>query len=272
MFWVVQDNIYKEQKHSVLMKTLEERNIPHAEVKVVPFFDFLMPPDFDSHSFQGDIDEVKQVQIDEDGPIMVLGSLSLARIAKERGWTPGSFLNGQFHYQHWSKAFSGHLLNENAVINTFDKIEPIWDEFFFRPCEDTKIFNGEVTTKEKFFLWREKEMNSPYGCDYANDEVMISPLKEIISEYRFFVVDGKVVTYSQYKQDNELYQSNDVPTNIVLFAQQMVDLWQPVRAFVIDIANTSEGLKVIEINNFNSAGFYDADVVKIIDAIEGMNY
>jgi len=38
----------------------------------------------------------------------------------------------------------------------------------------------------------------------------------------------------------------------------------------MDIADTPDGLKVIEINNINSAGFYDADPQKIIMAIEEM--
>jgi len=48
----------------------------------------------------------------------------------------------------------------------------------------------------------------------------------------------------------------------------MVDRWQPAEAFVIDIAKTYDGLKVIEINNFNSSGFYSCDVYKIVDSIE----
>ena len=51
-----------------------------------------------------------------------------------------------------------------------------------------------------------------------------------------------------------------------------VDRFQPARAFVLDVADTLEGPKVIEVNNFNSAGLYACDVGKIVDAIEAMEF
>jgi hypothetical protein len=84
---------------------------------------------------------------------------------------------------------------------------------------------------------------------------LLAPLTEIFSEYRFLVVDGEVVTGSQYK-----------------YAQSMVDLWNPNRAFAIDIALTKNGYKVIEINSINSAGFYHCDIGKFVNAINNMKY
>jgi len=47
----------------------------------------------------------------------------------------------------------------------------------------------------------------------------------------------------------------------------MVDMWQPADAFVLDIALTHNGYKVLEVNCLNSAGFYAADVSKLVQAI-----
>jgi hypothetical protein len=112
---------------------------------------------------------------------------------------------------------------------------------------------------------------------------MISSVKTIISEYRMFIVDGKVVTGSMYKRGNQVIANEYVEPLVYEFTQKMVDEWQskvdcrlipevrvPAKAFVIDIAVTPFGMKVIEINNINSAGFYDADVQKIIMAIEDL--
>lgn len=272
MFWVIQNNIFREQNHSKLMKAIYRLNIPHIQVKVVPFYDRLIPSDFDSHEYQGDISEVPEIEIDSNQSIMVLGATSLARIAKRRGWEPGSFLNDNFHYDHWKNHFGHHLLNEEAVVDTFEKIQIPWDKFFIRPCEDTKDFNGTVTTIKDFLHWRDEEIASIGGCSFSNSQVVASPLKTIYAEYRFFIVDKKVVTYSQYKRGNNIFLSSEVNSEVIDFAQNMTNLWQPARAFVIDIADTSEGYKVIEINNFNSAGFYDCDVTKIIDAIENMSF
>lgn len=52
----------------------------------------------------------------------------------------------------------------------------------------------------------------------------------------------------------------------------MIEIWQPARAFVIDIALTQESYKIVEINCINSAGFYAADVSKIVNAIQKMRF
>lgn len=61
-------------------------------------------------------------------------------------------------------------------------------------------------------------------------------------------------------------------SNTRSFAQQMIDIWCPSRGFVIDVALTDDGYKMVEINGLNSAGFYAIDVQKLIEAIEGMHY
>jgi hypothetical protein len=48
----------------------------------------------------------------------------------------------------------------------------------------------------------------------------------------------------------------------------MVDRFQVADAFVIDVCLTDNGWKVIECNCINSAGFYDADIQKIIISLE----
>ncbi|MGV3619435.1 MAG: ATP-grasp domain-containing protein [Archangium sp.] len=39
-------------------------------------------------------------------------------------------------------------------------------------------------------------------------------------------------------------------------------------AFVIDIAETPNGLRIVELNTFNSAGFCAADVQRLVIAVE----
>jgi len=52
----------------------------------------------------------------------------------------------------------------------------------------------------------------------------------------------------------------------------MINDYQPSIAFVIDIVLTNNGYKIIEINNINSAGLYDANIMKIIEAINLIKY
>ena len=272
MFWVIQNNLYNEYGYTVLIDTLDRLNIQYVDVKVVPFFDILAPVDFDSHSYQKEIDKSIEPIIDDTGLVMVCGSLTLAKIAKQIGWVPGSFINDNFHYNEWKKAYGENLLNFDSVVGYLNTIKLTWDEFFIRPCEDTKEFSGMVLTKDQLYACQNGLIvEGIQYCD-SNPLVIAAPLREIYNEYRFFVIDGQIITYSQYKLGNKIVHSPYVDEEIIKFTQKMVDNWQPARAFVIDIALIPEGLKVIEINNFNSAGFYASDVNKIVGAIENMKF
>ena len=55
-------------------------------------------------------------------------------------------------------------------------------------------------------------------------------------------------------------------------SRQVARRSRAARAFVLDVADTLEGPKVIEVNNFNSAGLYACDVGKIVDAVEAMEF
>ena len=150
MFWVIQNNLYGEINHATLMQSLECLQILHIKVKIIPFCDKLIPSNFDSFDHYNSIDEIAEVEIDNNQQIMVCGAISLARIAKNRNWQPGSFLNENFHYSKWVEAYGNNILNYNSVVDTFENINPQWEEFFIRPCEDTKDFNGSVFSKEEF--------------------------------------------------------------------------------------------------------------------------
>jgi hypothetical protein len=90
-------------------------------------------------------------------------------------------------------------------------------------------------------------------------------------EWRFFVVAGKVVAGSRYRQWGLMdHRRIDAASEPWQFAQKMVDQWQPAEAFVIDLAKEhyDPSFKVIEINCINSAGFYNCDMTTVIKAIE----
>ena len=272
MFWVVQNNLYKEYGYNKLLDAIERLDIKHTIVKPIPIIERLAPIDLDSFVYNGPADEIPEPYIDESGLVMVCGSLTLANIAKKRGWVPGSFNNENFDYSIWNKIYKENLLNYNAKVCKFNEVKPWWNEFFIRPCEDNKAFTGYVTPYIDFDLWRQDVLSvkNDLWILKENTEVMVAPLKTIYNENRFFVVDGKIVTYSQYKVGENVIHSDVIGHEIIEFAEKMVDLWKPSRAFVIDIATTSEGLKVIELNCFNSAGFYACDVYKIVDSVESM--
>ncbi len=255
MHWVLQDNIFQEYGYDELLRVLERYEIPYTEVKVIPFIHKLIP------------------DIDFDEPVFVCGSTAMTKVAQRKGWKPGSFYNENFTYEAWSKGFGlDVILNPDAVVSRFDEIDIPMDEFFIRPCEDTKSFSGEVMNIADFKDWQSKVVgiNEDLAPLKPETMVMVSSVKEIYQEFRFFVVDTRIITGSRYKVGDQVHYTSDIDQDVTWFAEMLANHWQPTRAYVMDIARTPDGLKLIEINNINSAGFYDCDIGKIVEAIEGM--
>jgi hypothetical protein len=94
--------------------------------------------------------------------------------------------------------------------------------------------------------------------------------KKITQEIRFWVVGGKIVTQSTYRRGSFLAYDNVVDQDAIDFAQKMVDMFQLAPAFVIDLALTPNGWKIIECGSVSCAGFYDADMQKILMALENV--
>lgn len=259
MFWVLQDNLFNEDAFKDLLVQLDRQDTKYQVVKVIPFIGEMIP----------DIDV-------QDDYVFVLGATSMAKVAKRKGWVPGYF-GENLNYQNLLENYGSFMLNANCTVGRFDKLEKVWDEFHLRPVLDDKSFSGQVMNWEDFEEWRAKviaigdEENSLTTLT-GKDQVVMSPLLKIHAEYRFYVVDGKVVTGSMYKQGSRVYYKSDVDENISKFAQEMVTLWAPNRAFALDIADTPLGLKVIEINAINSSGFYACDMGKFVAAINEMKF
>ena len=281
MFWVVQENLYNEQGQRDLLRTLNRLSIPHIEVKFLPFLRKLVDNQLDINTIE-DVENLPEPNFPTgDGLVMVCGAIALARVATERGWVPGSFINENFHTSMWQKHLGDHLLNAGSRIITLKEFgrmlrhtppETHLTAKFIRPCNDDKAFTGLVVEAGQLKFWCNQLLAEALNTGrFTSDlELAISEPQELHGEFRFFVVDGRVVTGSRYRLGNQVLYSEEIPPHILKFSQQMVDLWQPARAFVIDIAETPMGPRVIEINNFNSAGFYASNVGKIVEAIEGM--
>lgn len=286
MLWVVQNNLYNEEGYVDFINALERLQVDYLIVKPVPFTNKLLPADFDS-AVQ-DFEQTPEPYIDNNQKIIVCGATSLSRVAKAKGWTPGTYLNDNFDFSVWREGFGAeNILNGDAVVGKVCDITiPQHGSVFIRPVHDTKAFSGMVVDRHEAvdFL---QQLNTIEEEEFApvhrNTEIMVSSVKKIYAEYRLFVVNGNVVTGSMYKQGNQVIHDDNVPRDVIIFAHKMIGEWQskvdiriipetrvPAKAFVVDIADTPEGMKVIEINNINSSGFYGADVQKIIMAIEDM--
>jgi hypothetical protein len=251
MHWIIQSNLSNETRDEDIYTTLDGGKIPYTAVKVIPF--------------SSELDPIPNVQ----NPIAVLGSTTLVRIAHKYGWRPGVFWDDDLTAETWIKHWGHELLNADAQYVRFADLQ-FEGVKFIRPTEDLKVFSGGLVHWGEFSAWKDKVLLYDDGTVTSETMCVVSSPKTIYAEYRFFVVDGKVVTGSRYKIGQRVTSSVQVDQDVWEYAQRMVDQWQPYQGFVIDVADTPEGFKIIEVNNLNSSGFYHCDVSKIIQAIENM--
>jgi hypothetical protein len=260
MYWVVQENIRDEASYDSFIAALQELNVQHEIVKVIPFAHEVIP------------------DINPTGRVIVCGSTSLDMVARKKGWEPGTFLNVNFDQRVWSRIYGTDLLNADAEFFNFCKIPSFSGLKFIRPVDDMKVFAGTVIDGAVLDNWKEsiQRYSDGYLTLRPDTPVSVSEVKEIENEARFFVVGGKVVTGSYYRMGGRQHQERIESGTLWEFAEWIVDRWQPDNAFVIDIAQVfvqkmfGKALvdKVIEINCINSSGFYQADMRAVVAAIE----
>lgn len=257
MYWIIQDSLTGEAGFPPLIAALEQRGLPFSLHKVVPFSGELVP-------------EPAPVE----GGVIVMGSYGLALAAARRGWRPGAWLeNLDFAIQraHWGAA----MLNHDAEVVPLGEITERSEPFFLRPVNDTKSFAGRLYDWPAFLEWRHRLSKlSPddQPTVWLDTEVMVCSKKEIWSETRTWIVDRRVVTASRYKVGDTVRSTPPelVDERVLECAAAHAEAWSPDRAYVLDIAETPDGLKIIEVNNINSAGWYKADMSKLVAALEGM--
>lgn len=250
MFWVVQQNMARyEPERDILFATLERFAIPHQIVEVEGYD--LRP------------------EIEIDGPVVVNGSIRLCQIAMQRGWRPGCFQDATFSYEEWQEPYHDHLLNPDAIVGTIAEVTPAWDEMFIKPVRDDKEFDGRTMTLAEFqalqtSVIRHQRRLSP------DMRILCAPVRTVGQEHRHFIVDGMVVSSSRYKLAGQANVSPLVDDEVVAFAERMARLWQPARAFVMDTYRTGDEIGIVEIGGICAAGFYQADVQRIVMALDQM--
>lgn len=258
MYWIIQDNMFAEPFYERLIDFLSRMDIPFEIVKAVPFVGDLLPVPKPTREL-----------------VFAIGSYSMVLATRDRyGWSPGCFSNADYDYAVWSNRWAGYCLNEGGTTCKFGEVPDRDGEFFIRPSADSKAFSGMVTSPNEFREWQHKVLN--LGETYTeldhNTLVVVADPKPISAEYRFVIIDGKVITGSLYKSGYTVLYRECQEDDVIEFAQKMADIWSPSRGFVLDLARSNGELYVLEMGCMNAAGLYDCDVQKLVMAVEGMEF
>jgi hypothetical protein len=238
-----------------MVETLSRFSIPFTIHKIIPFVGEIEP----------DISLPEQ-------KVICMGSYSMRHLAKRKGWTPGVFdlIDQDFTQQlkHWGD----HMLNHDSTISAFKDVDFGEHELMFlRPVNDSKHFTGKVFDREDFYGWKRRVcvLEHDYGDGLCPDTLVQACVpKSILNEHRFWVIKGKIVTSSTYKIGWTVHYQKLIDDRFEKFVEERIAEWQPAEAFVIDVCDTYEGIKIVETNTLNSSGFYAADVQKLVLTLE----
>lgn len=267
MKWLVQEFLNQADNTERMIKALEAMDVDYEIVRLNRDRSLTILTKGERLPI---MDSEKQLQsFVEEQKVMVYGSKTLSEVAKKMRVTPGSFWNESFEFEVFRNVLGKELLNPSFIVGELHELEPEWDKFFIRPTGNTKLFTGMTVTLKEFKEWQEREKKE--DSRYKGETLLISPVQEIHAEYRLFVVNDKVITASSYMVKGKVNITAVIDEKLLGYAENIIKKFPLAEAYVLDIADTANGYKVIEYNNINTSGLYACDEKKIITAIQGLD-
>lgn len=250
MYYIIEDHVFKKHNHDDLIHQLERLGLEYEVV------DFL--PGTDRFAY-----ETKRTDV------FPFCSPKLSRLSQKLDWYPGSRLSPNHDYEVYSKYYKENLLNYDSHVMRFGDGVVNTGPFFSRPTENTKAFTGRVFTADEWQAFQAEKL-ADGGTHILNEKtaIQISTVKELQNEIRFWVVNGEIATASVYSLGGEYYLDTVIDDDAAVFVKKMVGLFALNDTFTMDVCLTDAGYKIIECGCTNSAGFYKADINKLIIALE----
>lgn len=168
------------------------------------------------------------------------------------------------------------LLNSDANYFDYNDIKDYEfnKETFIKPSRDLKSFNGGVIYAGETI--QNYIMRTGYSSpNIETEKIIVSNIKQIHEEYRFFMHADKVLAASRYMVNSKVDPSNIIPQYVYDAALDYSKLYNPAKLYVMDLAITNNGIKIVEYNCWNASGFYHCnirDLIFQINEIKSIRY
>lgn len=258
MQWILQD--FEDTRK--LATALDQLGFAYSWHKVVPFVGEIIPAP----------------QIADPDAVILFGSYSLWRQAEAAGYWPGVFKIAPFVHETLWQPFM--LNGPDALFLRLDQLGAhIADDgslWFVRPVDDSKAMPGSIKSSGQILAQARKVLAldpQEIAGDALNHDtlLMLTRPAQILREWRVWIVDGQPVTWSLYKDGPDVVYRHQIDPDALDFAGDLARLNPGFsRAYVMDICRTDQGLRLLETNCLNAAGFYAADLVKLASAINAL--
>lgn len=263
MNWLIQEDVFNENYLDDMEEALGNfglaRGNGYEVVKYIPFSNALYLP------------------IMNRNRAIVYGSINLLnQVKKYTHWRPGACFNwNNFAYRNYFPYYHRYLYNRWARWMPLSQMLARVDGLFERPMwiksdAGDKTWDGGVYEKRDFIeevdfrISNGLDPNTTMVIDHAAD-----PDFPIETEWRIFCIDKKIITGTQYHPFSEKQVSPVVPDYIYEYAQKVLDdvYYTPAPVFALDICETHDTPWVMELSPFNCAGFYAADIKKLVTEV-----
>lgn len=252
--WVIQRNLSSEDTIEALANSCNESGVDYVLFDMIPFSTNL--PDFPK--------EKKSI---------FYGSTTTMYLAyRDEHLKEGVFFDEkEFSIKNYVDKWGEHMLNSGAHflpikdVSTLDYSSEKW--LFVRPNEDSKSFSGAVMKYAEIATWLEGVQQTETFVLTPETEIVIAEPFHIESEWRLWVVAGRVVAATKYRQDFRLQKESGCPSEVLNFAEARCKEYTPHEIFVMDIGLCGGQYYIIECGCMNSAGFYSADIRSIVQTV-----
>jgi len=244
--WIVQDRLHStagNNTFSVLERACEEADCALLRVHVTPY--------------SPEMPDIPPVS----APFVFYGYTTLiTHAARSPQWRSGVFFDPALFQPSMYAQQYGHLyLNSDTRTLTCEafhaELHPAEARFFVRPNNDLKTWTGQVMTFGEYVARFET-----FDAPTCREIIAVSAPKEIYAEWRVVLVDSRPIASCRYQPQALAW----APAEVEAFARSAAAKWLPFPVVVMDIANTDQGLKVIELNCFNGCNFYLMDIGRIV--------
>ena len=200
-----------------------------------------------------------------------------AEVRRKAKWIPGPYYHPtNYDCVHYYPKLGKYLLNSQYIMVPWGDIKRQKDflydtlaeddTIFLRPNSGLKSFTGKLIYKELF----DNDLNIlAYKDPDPHDLVIAAPPRMVMNEWRFVVVDKKVITGSQYRFMQQcILKENDDKKALNLAEEIAQQDYQPARVWIIDICQTKAGnYYLLEVGCFSCAGLYRCNLNKIVSAV-----
>jgi len=250
----------RDTRGAELVELLERTGTPHDVVAGGASFGTIVP------------------DVSPEGPVLCLGSYALRHVAVAKGWSPGVIDVGWLGYRESIEAWGDAMLNADARFCRLDALAETASTLgssrvFVRPAYDSKVFEALVLDVGDVAGWAGTLSPPPAPETFA----MACRPKEVLAEWRTWIVDGRVATASLYRRGGKaLFDGRDLPGGMLAFAGDAAAILagrlgaDAPAAYVLDVALVAEGYRIVEVNGISGARFYDCDVNLLFGALDGL--